>query len=139
MPLQNLGLGTRMGTRWRTAPLQWSLDTAERSLQDVCFQERGGGGANQDFFLLSRVHPRKNVFTSAALASPSLAQPFSKTLLNPSGTDDFLDKGGLSNSGAMFTPGRRPSAWPGPHDRAPAARQVGLRRQHRGVRSTACM
>lgn len=42
--------------------------------------------------LLSRIHPRKNVFTSAALASPSLAKLFGKTLLNPSGPD-FLDKG----------------------------------------------
>lgn len=38
-------------------------------------------------FLLERA-------SSAALASPSLAQPFSKTLLNPSGTD-FLDEGVL--------------------------------------------
>lgn len=31
-------------------------------------------------FLLSRIHPRKNVSASAALVAPSLASPFGRTL-----------------------------------------------------------
>lgn len=134
--MQKLGLRTWKDTRSRVCT--FATRVAHQLLTSDSRNEPGehafpgvrGWGANEGF-LLSRIHPGKNVCTSAALASPSLA------LARPCGINTasrlsycLLRGGGLLNAGAKVIPAWRPSAWPESPRLGPSECLSGVKRRH---------